>query len=80
MAVSTAPAHDHPTNMKPMKGARQAVFLSDLSVEAQCVEAQCVEAQCVEAQCFNALCFNALCFNALCFNARVRTLEPPVPQ
>ena len=49
VAVSTAPAHDHPTNMKPMKGARQAVFLSDLSVEAQCVEAQC----------FNALCFNA---------------------
>ena len=44
VAVSTAPAHDHPTNMKPMKGARQAVFLSDLSVEAQC---------------FNALCFNA---------------------
>ena len=49
VAVSTAPAHDHSTNMKPMKGARREVFLSDLSVEAQC---------------FNALCFNALCFNA----------------
>lgn len=56
VAVSTAPAHDHPTNMKPMKGARREVFLSDLSVEARCVEAQC---------------FNALCFKALCFNARV---------
>ena len=44
VAVSTAPAHDHPTNMKPMKGARREVFLSDLSVEARC---------------FNALCFNA---------------------
>ena len=56
VAVSTAPAHDHPAKIKPMKGAGREVFLSDLSVEAQCVE---------------ALCFNALCFNALCFNARV---------
>ena len=44
VAVSTAPAHDHPAKMKPMKGARREVFLSDLSVEAQC---------------FNTLCFNA---------------------